>query len=125
MRFTALLLLAACGADWQPAYRDTAPAGHFDTLAIAAPPRASRGVTVVELMIVLLIVAVLSVAAGPMLAGVLVPICLEPVTGLAASPAYVGPVVLAWLVMHRVSRRWAVPVPVRAHWFSRLGGCFW
>lgn len=48
--------------------------------------------------------------ARAMLAGVLVPICLEPVTGLADSPAYVGPVVLAWLVMHRVSRRWAVPV---------------
>ncbi|MBA2953945.1 benzoate/H(+) symporter BenE family transporter [Nocardioides sp. MAH-18] len=48
--------------------------------------------------------------ARAMLAGVLVPICLEPVIGLADSPAYVGPVVLAWLVMHRVSRRWAVPV---------------
>lgn len=48
--------------------------------------------------------------ARAMLAGVLVPICLEPVTGLAESPAYVGPVVLAWLVMHRISRRWAVPV---------------
>jgi benzoate membrane transport protein len=48
--------------------------------------------------------------ARAMLAGVLVPICLEPVIGLADSPEYVGPVVLAWLVMHRVSRRWAVPV---------------
>jgi benzoate membrane transport protein len=48
--------------------------------------------------------------ARAMLAGVLLPICLQPVTGLADSPAYVGPVVLAWLVMHRVSRRWAVPV---------------
>src|SRR4051794_2779475 len=48
--------------------------------------------------------------ARAMLAGVLLPICLEPVTGLADSPAYVGPVVLAWVVMHRVSRRWAVPV---------------
>jgi benzoate membrane transport protein len=48
--------------------------------------------------------------ARAMLAGVLLPICLEPVAGLADSPAYVGPVVLAWLVMHRVSRRWAVPV---------------
>ncbi|MBB3041577.1 benzoate/H(+) symporter BenE family transporter [Nocardioides soli] len=48
--------------------------------------------------------------ARAMLAGVLVPICLEPVTGLADSPAYVAPVVLAWLVMHRISRRWAVPV---------------
>ncbi len=48
--------------------------------------------------------------ARAMLAGVLVPICLEPVIGLADSPAYVGPVVVAWLVMHRISRRWAVPV---------------
>jgi benzoate membrane transport protein len=48
--------------------------------------------------------------ARAMLAGVLLPICLEPVTGLADSPAYVGPVVLAWVFMHRVSRRWAVPV---------------
>jgi benzoate membrane transport protein len=48
--------------------------------------------------------------ARAMLAGVLVPICLEPVTGLADSPAYVAPVVVAWLVMQRVSRRWAVPV---------------
>src|SRR3954466_14699862 len=35
--------------------------------------------------------------ARAMLAGVLLPICLEPVTGLADSPAYVGPVVLAWV----------------------------
>lgn len=48
--------------------------------------------------------------ARAMLAGVLLPICLQPVTGLADSPYVVGPVVLAWLVMHRVSRRWAVPV---------------
>ena len=48
--------------------------------------------------------------ARAMLAGVLLPICLEPVKGLADSPAYVGPVVLAWVVMHRISRRWAVPV---------------
>lgn len=48
--------------------------------------------------------------AQAMLAGVLVPICLEPVTGLADSPAYVGPVVLTWLAMHLVSRRWTIPV---------------
>jgi benzoate membrane transport protein len=48
--------------------------------------------------------------AQAMLAGVLLPLCLAPVTGLADSPYVVGPVVLAWLVMHRVSRRWAVPV---------------
>lgn len=45
-----------------------------------------------------------------MLAGVLLPICLEPVTGLVEDPWLVAPVVLAWLVMHRISRRWAVPV---------------
>jgi len=48
--------------------------------------------------------------AQAMLAGVLVPICLEPVVGLAAAPAYVGPVVATWLAMQLVSRRWAVPV---------------
>ena len=48
--------------------------------------------------------------ARAMLAGVLLPICLAPVTGLADSPYTVGPVVLAWLLMHPVSRRWAVPV---------------
>ncbi|CAI9405242.1 benzoate/H(+) symporter BenE family transporter [Nocardioides sp. T2.26MG-1] len=48
--------------------------------------------------------------ARAMLAGVLLPICLAPVTGIADSPYLVGPVVLAWLLMHPVSRRWAVPV---------------
>ncbi len=47
--------------------------------------------------------------ARAMLAGVLVPICLAPVTGLVSSPEYVAPVVVIWLVMHRVARRWAVP----------------
>ncbi|CAB4691859.1 MAG: benzoate/H(+) symporter BenE family transporter [Actinobacteria bacterium] len=48
--------------------------------------------------------------ARAMLAGVLLPLCLAPVTALADSPALVAPVVLAWLAMHRISRRWAVPV---------------
>ena len=48
--------------------------------------------------------------ARAMLAGVLLPICLQPVLGVVDSPLQVGPVVLAWLVMHRISRRWAVPV---------------
>jgi benzoate membrane transport protein len=47
--------------------------------------------------------------ARAMLAGVLLPICLEPVTGFAHSPALVGPVIAAWLVVHRLARRWAVP----------------
>jgi type IV fimbrial biogenesis protein FimT len=40
--------------------------------ATAAAPRAVRGVTLIELMVVLVIVAVLSIAAGPSLASVLV-----------------------------------------------------
>ncbi len=47
--------------------------------------------------------------ARAMLAGVLLPICLEPVLGVAAAPLLVGPVVLAWLVGQRVAPRWAVP----------------
>ncbi|GAA4696143.1 benzoate/H(+) symporter BenE family transporter [Nocardioides nanhaiensis] len=48
--------------------------------------------------------------ARAMLAGVVAPLCLATVTGTAASPLLVGPVVIAWLVMHRISRRWASPV---------------
>lgn len=48
--------------------------------------------------------------ARAMLAGVLLPICLQPVLGLVDSPLLVGPVVLAWVVVHRISPRWAVPV---------------
>lgn len=49
-----------------------------------------------------------SLARG-MLAGVLLPICLEPVTGIADSPALVTPVVAVWLLAHVWWRRWAVP----------------
>ncbi len=48
--------------------------------------------------------------ARAMLAGVLLPICLAPVTGIVDSPWAVAPVVIAWAVMHRIARRWAVPV---------------
>ncbi|HSX67022.1 benzoate/H(+) symporter BenE family transporter [Nocardioides sp.] len=47
--------------------------------------------------------------ARAMLAGVLLPLCIEPVSALAASPAVVGPVVLTWLVLLRLAPRWAVP----------------
>lgn len=47
--------------------------------------------------------------AGAMLAGVLLPLCLAPVRGLVAAPATIAPVVLTWLVMTRMARRWAVP----------------
>ena len=47
--------------------------------------------------------------AGAMLAGVLLVLCTQPFTALAADPAAIAPVVLTWLVLLRVARRWAVP----------------
>jgi benzoate membrane transport protein len=82
-------------------------------------PAAVGAFTVTAVLIVLtgllpwlgdLIARIPTSLARAMLAGVLLPICLEPVLGLVDSPLLVGPVVLAWLAMHRVSRRWAVPV---------------
>lgn len=47
--------------------------------------------------------------AQAMLAGVLLPLCLEPVRAVAIHPWDVLPVILVWLVLARVSTRWAVP----------------
>lgn len=47
--------------------------------------------------------------ARAMLAGVLLPLCVAPVTALVDSPAVVAPVVLTWLVLLRPAPRWAVP----------------
>ncbi len=48
--------------------------------------------------------------AGAMLAGVLLTLCVQPFRALVAEPAAVAPVLLAWLIMLRLNRRWAVPV---------------
>ena len=48
--------------------------------------------------------------AQAMLAGVLLQICLGPVTGLAANPLAVAPVVGVWLLAMRFSPRWAAPL---------------
>lgn len=48
--------------------------------------------------------------AQAMLAGVLLPLCLAPVTGLVANPWGVVPVLLTWLVFVRLAPRWAVPL---------------
>lgn len=61
-----------------------------------------------------LISAIPPALARAMLAGVLLPLCLAPVTALADAPELVAPVVLTWLVMQRVSRRWAVPAALAA-----------
>lgn len=47
--------------------------------------------------------------ASAMLAGILFPICLAPVTASIEYPALALPIVLAWLVMFRLAPRWAVP----------------
>ena len=48
--------------------------------------------------------------AQAMLAGVLFQLCLGPVTGLAANPVAVAPVVIVWLLGLRFWKRWAVPI---------------
>lgn len=48
--------------------------------------------------------------AQAMLAGVLLQLCLGPITGLAANPLAVTPVVVVWLAAQRFSPRWAAPL---------------
>ena len=47
--------------------------------------------------------------ANAMLAGVLLGLCAAPFRDLARHPATLAPIVLTWLVLLRVARRWAVP----------------
>lgn len=47
--------------------------------------------------------------ASAMLAGVLLPLCLAPVRAVTELPRSAVPVVLAWAVLFRFARRWAVP----------------
>ncbi|WP_072807044.1 benzoate/H(+) symporter BenE family transporter [Rhodococcoides yunnanense] len=56
-----------------------------------------------------LIASIPTALAQAMLAGVILPLCLAPVTAFADAPAAVGPVVATWLVLQRFSKRWAVP----------------
>src|SRR5690606_5854932 len=48
--------------------------------------------------------------AQAMLAGILLPLCLEPILGIATNPAGVIPVLLTWLIFVRLAPRWAVPL---------------
>jgi benzoate membrane transport protein len=55
-------------------------------------------------------VAAIPVAlASAMLAGVLLPVCVEPVRGVVDAPLDIGPVVLVWALLLRFARPWAVP----------------
>lgn len=47
--------------------------------------------------------------ASAMLAGILFPICLAPVTASIEQPLLAVPAVLVWLVLFRLAPRWAVP----------------
>ena len=47
--------------------------------------------------------------ASAMLAGILFPICLAPVTAMIEVPALAWPILLTWLVLFRLAPRWAVP----------------
>lgn len=56
-----------------------------------------------------LIARIPTAIAQAMLAGVLLPLCLEPVRAIAIHPWDVLPVIVVWLVLVRVAARWAVP----------------
>ena len=47
--------------------------------------------------------------ASAMLAGILLPICLAPVTAVVQFPLLAAPILIAWLVVLKFSPRWAVP----------------
>jgi len=57
-----------------------------------------------------LIASIPASIAQAMLAGVLLPLCLAPITGFVANPWGVVPVVLTWLIFARFAPRWAVPL---------------
>lgn len=56
-----------------------------------------------------LIARIPATIAQAMLAGVLLPLCLEPVRAVAIHPWDVLPVILVWSALVRVAPRWAVP----------------
>lgn len=56
-----------------------------------------------------LVAAIPQSLARAMLAGVLLPLCVAPVTALVDAPVAVAPVVLTWLALLRLAPRWAVP----------------
>ena len=56
-----------------------------------------------------LIAAIPAPIAQAMLAGVVLDLCLVPARGLAAHPWQVAPILLTWLALLRIARKWAVP----------------
>ena len=60
-----------------------------------------------------LIAAIPPSIAQAMLAGIVMQLCLGPVTGMAANPWAVGPVVIVWVLALRLAPRWASPLAGR------------
>jgi benzoate membrane transport protein len=59
-----------------------------------------------------LIAAIPAAIANAMLAGMLLTLCLAPVTALAETPLLAAPILLAWMLGLRFARRYAVPIAV-------------
>ncbi|GJJ21152.1 benzoate/H(+) symporter BenE family transporter [Mycolicibacterium mageritense] len=56
-----------------------------------------------------LVTRIPTAVAQAMLAGVLLPLCVAPVTALAHDPGAIAPVLAVWLIVLAVRPRWAVP----------------
>lgn len=56
-----------------------------------------------------LVAAIPAPIAQAMLAGIVLELCIAPARGVAAHPWEAGPIVLTWLVLLRMARKWAVP----------------
>ncbi|SEQ58238.1 benzoate membrane transport protein [Devosia sp. YR412] len=59
-----------------------------------------------------LIAAIPASIANAMLAGMLLTLCLAPITAVAEMPALALPILLAWVIGMRFARRYAVPIAV-------------
>ena len=55
------------------------------------------------------IAAIPAPIASAMLAGVLLTVCLAPARAVVETPVQIAPVILTWVVLLRVARRWAIP----------------
>ncbi|MDP5184715.1 benzoate/H(+) symporter BenE family transporter [Blastococcus sp. BMG 814] len=93
----AALLATASAPSWEVAVGAFVLVGAL-VLLTAAWPRLGSAIG-----------AIPPVLAQAMLAGVLVPLCLQPVRSALEMPWLVVPVVLVWAVLLRFSPRWAVP----------------
>lgn len=58
------------------------------------------------------IAAIPSALANAMLAGMLLTLCLAPITAVAEMPLLALPILLAWMIALRFARRYAVPIAV-------------